>query len=296
MPDIAHRHVFVCGLHRSGTSLITRCLMQHPQVSGFKDTGAIEDEGQFLQTVLPLEIEHGGVGRFGFDPRARMTEDSVLNTPQNARTLLSQWRRNWDMTKPVLIEKTPGNLLRMRLLAQLVPQSHFVIVTRHPVAACMATMKWTEGNLFSLLNHWVHCYRMARADAAGLGNVTWVSYEAFVGNTEAELGRLLRFTGLAPDAAPALRSENEKYFALWRAICDDGNRAIRQVPPEHYRSILTRIRERIARARHERTLPAARRKANLAVQYDALDAACLFEPDVNAFGYSFQDLNRVPQL
>ena len=52
---IGRRYVFVCGLHRSGTSLITRSLMDHPEVSGFRDTGAIEDEGQFLQTVLPLE-------------------------------------------------------------------------------------------------------------------------------------------------------------------------------------------------------------------------------------------------
>ncbi len=36
------RYLFVCGLHRSGTSLITRCLMEHPSVSGFRDTGAIE--------------------------------------------------------------------------------------------------------------------------------------------------------------------------------------------------------------------------------------------------------------
>jgi len=186
--------------------------------------------------------------------------------------------------------------LRMRLLAQLMRPSQFIIVTRHPVAACMATMKWTEGNLFSLLSHWVHCYRLAKIDAAGLSNVTWVSYEAFVGNPQAELGRLLQFANLAPDSvpAPSLRSENEKYFGLWREICDDGNRAIRQVRPEHHRGIVTKICDRIERGRHERSLPIARRQANLATHYDALDATSRFEDDIKQFGYSFKDLNRSP--
>ena len=51
MPD--HTYVFVGGLHRSGTSLLARSLEAHPSVSGFRDTGVPEDEGQHLQSVYP---------------------------------------------------------------------------------------------------------------------------------------------------------------------------------------------------------------------------------------------------
>src|ERR1700754_2610137 len=132
-PIQARRYLFISGLHRSGTSLITRSLAGHPQISGFRNTGAIEDEGQFLQSVLPLEIIYGGVGRFGFDPRAHHTETSPLNTRENARKRLSEWNRYGDAAKAVHIEKTPSNLLRMRLMAQLLQPSYFAIVTRHPV-------------------------------------------------------------------------------------------------------------------------------------------------------------------
>jgi len=290
-------YAFICGLHRSGTTLIARVLAEHPMVSGFKDTGVIEDEGQFLQSVLPLEIAFGGVGRFGFDPRAHMTETSPLNTPESSSRLLSEWERYWDRSKPVLLEKTPSNLLRMRLLQSLIPASRFIIVTRHPIAASLATMKWTEGNLFSLIAHWVHCYTIARDDAKALQHVLWVSYEGFVANPAGQLARMAAFLQIPPQPGwtAQIANENEKYFALWRArYMGDSDRAIEQLPPEHERSLLTRIRERIARDAQDRELPLHRRRNNRRNFYDALDAAALFEPAIAEFGYSFSDLSRFP--
>jgi Sulfotransferase family len=294
-----HRHAFVCGLHRSGTSLITRCLAQHPQISGFRDTGVIEDEGQFLQTVMPLETDYGGVGRFGFDARAHLTELSPLNTPDNARKLMAEWTPHWNMQRPVLIEKTPSNLLRMRLLDRLLAPGYFIIVTRHPVASALATMKWTQGNIFSLLYHWVHCYRIARSDAAMVPRTLWVSYEGFVKNPAAELDRMLGFLELPPFAGEpiSLTDENGKYFTVWKERhYGDGERAIEQVAPEYYRSLVTRAWERLERESRERSLPEFRRRENLRNFHDALDAVSLLENAIGEFGYSFLDLEKAPEF
>jgi len=291
------RFAFVCGLHRSGTTLITRSLAQHPMVSAFTNTGVIEDEGQFLQTVLPLEIAFGGVGRFGFDPRAHMTETSELNTPHAANRLLTEWRRHWNMDKTVLVEKTPSNLLRMRLLDRLLEPSTFIIVTRHPVAASLATMKWTEGNLFSLIAHWVHCYGMAREDAAHIDRTLWLSYEAFVARPEEELARLLAFLGLSAHADwnLDLRDDNARYFEAWRTrYFAEADRAIEQIPPERERNLLTRARERFERGRRERALPLHRKPENVGGFRDAQDAVALFEAAVGEFGYSLTDLTKAP--
>lgn len=296
-PSLRQRYVFVCGLHRSGTTLITRYLAEHPMVSGFKNTGAIEDEGQFLQTVLPVENAFGGVGRFGFDPRAHMTEDSALNTPAVEAKLKSEWRRYWDESKPILIEKTPSNLLRMRLFQELFQPSYFIIVTRHPVAASLAATKWTEGNLFSLLHHWVHCYRVARADAERIDRKLWISYEAFVAEPLGQLERISRFLGLAPYSGwhPQLRNQNADYFRLWRTqYFGDTDRSMEQQPPERPRNVLTRLRERLARDARESSLPLHRRRENRRNFYDALDAVALLESAIAGFGYSFTDLDKIP--
>ena len=296
-PSVRQRYVFVCGLHRSGTTLITRYLAEHPMVSGFKDTGAIEDEGQFLQTVLPVENAFGGVGRFGFDPRAHMTEESAFNTPLVEAKLKSEWRRYWDESKPVLIEKTPSNLLRMRLLQELFQPSYFIIMTRHPIAASLAAIKWTEGNLFSLLHHWAHCYRIARADAERVDRKLWISYEAFVAEPLAQLERISRFLGLTPYSGwrTQLRNQNADYFERWqRQYLGDADRAIEQQPPERRRNLLTRLRGRLVRDARESSLPLHRRRENRRNFYDALDAVALLEPAINEFGYSFTDLEKIP--
>ena len=43
------KYVFVCGLQRSGTSVLGRNVARLEKYTGFKDTGVIEDEGQYLQ-------------------------------------------------------------------------------------------------------------------------------------------------------------------------------------------------------------------------------------------------------
>ena len=63
-----HRYIFVCGLHRSGTSVLFRSLRDHPEVSGFQGTASPEDEGMHLQTVYLPSGRYGGA-RLVFIPQ-----------------------------------------------------------------------------------------------------------------------------------------------------------------------------------------------------------------------------------
>ena len=61
MPKEDKKFVFICGLHKSGTSLLFRILRDHPDMSGFTNTGVPKDEGQHLQSVYPPAWRFGGV-------------------------------------------------------------------------------------------------------------------------------------------------------------------------------------------------------------------------------------------
>ena len=117
-----HRFVFIGGLHRSGTTFLWRCMGEHPLVSMFPITLRPPAEGQLLQSVYPRASVYGGPGRFGFSPEAHLTEGSPLVSAESRMRLLADWAPLWDLDKPVLLEKSPPNLIRGRFLQALFPE------------------------------------------------------------------------------------------------------------------------------------------------------------------------------
>ena len=254
----AGRLVFVAGLHRSGTSLVHRCLAAHPDVSGFADTGVPEDEGQHLQTVYPPAHRYGGAGLFGFAPDAHLTEDSPLATAENRERLLREWGRYWRPEAAVKVEKSPPNLVRTRFLQALFPEATFVAVLRHPVAVAGATRKGRRRRLTyeTLVRHWVTCHAILAADAPRLRRLHVVRYERVVADPDAELARVFAGIGLPPHPSGehVRAGVNDAYFARWRS------------PHNPYRAVDRR--RTIAR----------------------------WEPEVRRFGYSLVDLDAVTDL
>ena len=239
--------MFVCGLHRSGTSVLGRNIARFENCTGFRDTGATEDEGQFLQDVYPVAFTLGGPGRFGFDPRAHRTEASALLTPQNVARLKSSWQGYWDRSKTICVEKTPANILMTRFLQAAFPNSYFVVIRRHPVAVSIATQKMWKINksaLHSLFEHWLLCHEVFDQDKQHLERVYELSYEDYVANPSRHHQEIAAFIGTR---LPVLRrtvdefrqvvqvankitsvpdntletvsgAHNEKYFAYWSQL------------------------------------------------------------------------------
>jgi hypothetical protein len=220
MDPAGHALVFVGGLHRSGTTLLARCLAEHPFVSGFDGTGVPADEGQHLQSVYPAARAYGGPGRFAFAAEAHLTERSPLAAPANAERLLAEWGPYWDLARPVLLEKSPPNLIRFRLLQALFAGASFAAVPRPPVAASLATQKWSKTSLGSLLQHWIAAHRTFEEDRPYLRRVHVVSYEHLITRTQECLDAVYAFLELDPHTTSfeARPDGNEPYFARWREL------------------------------------------------------------------------------
>jgi hypothetical protein len=219
-----HRFVFLAGLHRSGTTLLARLLAAHPQVSGFSETGAPADEGQHLQTVYPSDHAYGRPGRFGFAPETHLTEESPLATAENAAKLFEEWAPYWDLSRPVLLEKSPPNLLKTRFLQALYPGSSFVVIVRHPIPVSIPTAKWRGTRRYDrLLAHWFHCHDLFLEDEPHLERVHTIRYEQLVREPEPVLRGVFEFLGLDPIAPgePVEAGANERYFARWRELKRD---------------------------------------------------------------------------
>jgi hypothetical protein len=213
-----HLLAFVTGLHRSGTTLLASSLGQHPDVSGLSGTGAKQDEGQHLQDVVPPARVFGGAGRFALDPRAHLTEDSPLASPENAERLFGQWAPYWDLGRSVLVEKSPPTIVRTRFFQALFPDARFVVSVRHPAVAVLSTRKWRRGvGLATLVEHWLAAHETLLADLSHVRAAHVVKYEHLVAQPEATLGKVGAFLGLSsPVPADAVRADrSDVYVEAW---------------------------------------------------------------------------------
>ncbi len=218
LPD--HRLVFVGGLHRSGTTPLARCLGAHHQVSAFAGTGAKEDEGQHLQSVYPAAQAYGGAGRFALAPGSHLTESSALASEHSAERLFDQWRPHWDLSQPVLVEKSPPNLVMTRFLQRLYPESYMVMVVRHPVVVSLSTVKWSGGSLQRLMANWFAAHEIFRADAPHLRHVHTVNYESLVREPERTLAGVASFLDLdGPIPAESIQGHRSQgYEQRWNDL------------------------------------------------------------------------------
>lgn len=208
--------VFICGLHRSGTSVLHELLKAQNDISGFNNTGVPEDEGQFLQSVYKQAYHYGGPGKFGFNPHAALREDSALATPENQIKVFQEWSAYWDMSKPVLVEKSPPNLIKTRFLQYLFPNAYFIILFRHPVAVTGATKKWTNTSRYSIMKHWLVCHQIFKVDAPFLHNKLYITYEDMVEQPEYVCQQIESFLDVEVRYGGGLVNTNKYYFKHWK--------------------------------------------------------------------------------
>lgn len=217
-------YIFIGGLHRSGTSLLHELLASHPEVTGFKNTHAPEDEGQHLQTVYPPAKAFGGPGLFALDKKAHFTEKSKIISEENRNKLLGQWLEHWDRQKPWRIEKSPPNLIRGRFLEAMFPGCKLVFIVRHPAAVSFATQKWGGYPIPDLLEHWAAAHVRMLKDLSQLQNLTILRYEDLAAFPQEVMTDVLGKVGLPAHTfmpGDVTRDLNSKYLAMWEAWQQD---------------------------------------------------------------------------
>jgi hypothetical protein len=69
----------------------------------------------------PQGARKDGFGRFALLPEAHLTEKSPLVTHANRLRLFREWGTHWDLSRPVLLEKSPPNMMWMRFLQVRAP-------------------------------------------------------------------------------------------------------------------------------------------------------------------------------
>ncbi|MEM7667785.1 MAG: sulfotransferase [Pseudomonadota bacterium] len=152
--------LFICGLHRSGTTAIEEYVSATYEVSYLR-APVPENEGQFLQDVYPAAALHGGPGRFAFHAEMYPAPPEPAEAAVCRDRLLSAWGDYVQGDAPTLSEKSPPNLTKIPYLRAIFPGARFLVVARDPRAVAAATQKWSNTSLEELMLHWTVAYGAA---------------------------------------------------------------------------------------------------------------------------------------
>lgn len=187
--------VFLVGCYNSGTTLLSELLGQHPSIS------ALKTEGHFITDQFVKDYDIGL-------PRMWVEREDLFRLNENdegpdALRVKKEWAMRLDLSKPVLLEKSPPNSAKTRWLQKHFENAHFVGIMRNGYAVAEGiTRKADPKHLIDSwpvemsAYQWIRSNEVLMQDAEYLKNFMWVNYEDLAADTVGTLNKVTDFIGL----------------------------------------------------------------------------------------------------
>lgn len=106
------------------------------------------------------------------------------------------WYEEWDLKKPILLEKSPPHLVRASQLEENFPNSYFIISVRNPYAFCEGLSRRhskNRGSYYNIAKFWIMCCRYQIRNIEELRNNIFLSYEELTNNPSHASGKIVEF-------------------------------------------------------------------------------------------------------
>lgn len=199
------RPVFLVGCARSGTSIFGEALAEHPRVAYFFELSP-------LWNRLVADRDDHRLGEGDAEPTLAV---------QVYEALAGEAKR---LSGDIFLEKNPKHVLRIGFLDAMFPWARFLHIIRDgrdTVASLMfrnrgerwghleipgwrdLLRRYPEKNHVRCAHQWREAVRLARGDAAALGDDRYfeIRYEDLIREPARTIGTTLEFLGLPPDRA-----------------------------------------------------------------------------------------------
>lgn len=182
--------VFIAGCSNSGTSLLHAILSAHPLI------GTLPDEGQFCTNQLPLNRNLGLKRLWAVPP-----EKLYLNEKGDPQIDLIKLKRQWaarfnDTRRPVLLEKSPPNTVRLRWLQANFPGARFIGIHRNGYAVAEGIRRKAGHSVDIGAEQWSNANKILLEDLPKMQHHMLISYESLTENTEESIQKICQFIGI----------------------------------------------------------------------------------------------------
>lgn len=199
--------IFIVGLPRAGSTLIEQILASHSQVEGTMELPDIMAMVARLRGNGDVTSYFQALGALSPTQLTELGEEYLRRTRVQRRE-----------GRPYFIDKMPNNWLHVGFIRMILPNAKIVDARRNAADCCLSAFKqhFARGQGFSYdLEDLGRYYRdyvalMAHFDRTAPGLVHRVEYERMVGDTEAEIRRLLDYCALPFEPACLNFWQNER--------------------------------------------------------------------------------------
>ena len=217
------RMIFIVGMPRSGTTLVERILVAHPDVS---TAGERPDLATLFERLIQQAVR-ANPSRTPADALTRaMTTDNLTRLAEAYRGRVRPHAD--DLDAPVLVDKNPLNFWRVGAIAAVFPDAAILHTRRHPLdtawscfaqnfrggvpfAGSQTALGLTYRRYSELMAHWRRVLP---------GRMHEIAYETLVADPDAGARRIVAAAGLDwhPDCAAPERSAGAiKTASRWQA-------------------------------------------------------------------------------
>ena len=180
-PAIENKYLFILSPPFCGSTLMNEFLCTSRQVSS--NNGVFTREGQRLPGASKMMFETGN----------RWDENLTFDWAY----IKKEWRKYWDISKPILLEKSPPNILRAEAIQREFSPAFFICLYRNPYAHVESIINrvqfYSLENIEEAAEFAVKCLRFQKKNMEVLDNVTGISYEELTSDPLAATGKIIRF-------------------------------------------------------------------------------------------------------
>ncbi|WP_218352561.1 sulfotransferase family protein [Alteromonas lipotrueiana] len=221
--------VFIVGCYNSGTTLLSELMGRHPDMS------ALPTEGHFITDQFQKDYDLG-------IPRMWVDREDIFCLNENdegpdVERIKKEWGMRLDLSKPVLVEKSPPNAARTRWFQKHFENAHFIGIVRNGYAVAEGISR--KGDPKSIKDGWPmdkSAWQWARSnevmldDAKHLNKFHLMRYEDLARSPQDELNKIANFLDL-PEF-PDVTSENFSIHERNDSVKDMNASSIKRLSPE----------------------------------------------------------------
>lgn len=162
-----HKYLFILSPPYCGSTLLNQIISTSKHVSCNNNIGT--REGQTLPEVKNLMFDNN-----------RWNED--IHLPW--KKIKKIWRKHWNLSKPILLDKSIPNIMRLNQLKEAFFPALFICIIRNPYALCEGIMRRTGKSAKFAAEFTIKCFTYQIHNINNHKEILFFTYEDLCDNQE----------------------------------------------------------------------------------------------------------------